>query len=127
MARKLKALRIQIKHIRNYFTERIKSWTCPECGIRHDRNFNAACNIKEFGLKTLLTERGKVKPVDCPTVDERPRVLKSRGRKVSHYPRYKTTLFSHFPHLFLYLFTHYPILLSIDDQLPVTHTTQELS
>lgn len=90
-------------------------------------DFNAACNIKRFGLKALLTERGKVKPVDCPTVDERPRVLKSRGRKVSHYPRYKTTLFSHFPHLFLYLFTHYPILLSIDDQLPVTHTTQELS
>ena len=29
----------------------------------------------------LPTERGKVKPVDCPLVDERPRVLKSNGRK----------------------------------------------
>ena len=57
------------------------SQTCPECGTRHDRNFNAACNIKEFGLKALPTERGKVKPVDCSTVDERPRVLKSRGSK----------------------------------------------
>ena len=38
-------------------------------------------NIKEFGLKALPTERGKVKPVDCPLVDDRPRVLKSNGRK----------------------------------------------
>lgn len=58
-----------------------RSWTCQECGTQHDRDFNAACNIKEFGLKALPTERGKVKPVDCPLVDDRPRVLKSNGRK----------------------------------------------
>ena len=29
----------------------------------------------------LPSERGEVKPVDCPTVDDRPCVLKSCGRK----------------------------------------------
>lgn len=34
----------------------IRNWTCPDCDIKHDRDINAAINIKNFGLKKLNTE-----------------------------------------------------------------------
>lgn len=37
-----------------------RSWTCTECGATHDRDFNAACNIKKFGLNSsTLGARGR--------------------------------------------------------------------
>ena len=59
-----------------------REWTCVCCGTCHDRDYNASINIKSFGLMALPPDRRKVKPADCPPVDDRrsPNGLRSSDR-----------------------------------------------
>ncbi len=40
-------------HVLDSLSLDIRQWTCPECGTRHDRDTNAALNIKAAGLAVL--------------------------------------------------------------------------
>jgi transposase len=42
-------------NVYNNLTLDDRYWTCPNCNSYHDRNINAAINVKNFGLKQLVT------------------------------------------------------------------------
>ena len=44
----------------------IKQWYCPQCDLYHDRDINAAINLKKLGQ-----ELSEVKPVEIGSVDDR--------------------------------------------------------
>ena len=70
-----------------------RTWTCPECNSKLDRDINAAINIRDFGLNefNLRQELSDVKPLERKALTKRNRKksssetsLNELGKKKSH-------------------------------------------
>jgi len=72
-------------HVLEFLSLETRFWTCPECSVEHDRDINAALNIKAAGLAVFacgeMVRPGRAKPAKAQ-LDEAGR--SSRRRKESH-------------------------------------------
>jgi putative transposase len=53
-------------HVLESLSLDVRSWSCPACGVSHDRDINAALNIKAAGLAVFacgeMVRPGRAKP-----------------------------------------------------------------
>ena len=70
-------------YIKKDLTLKDRELECPECGEIHNRDVNAAINIREEGLRLIGCRTPEFTLGDCPTMDDRLNkieVLKSSGK-----------------------------------------------
>lgn len=53
-------------HINEELTLKDREWTCTSCSVHHDRDLNAAINIKQMGLQNYAGQELPVVPTEMP-------------------------------------------------------------
>jgi putative transposase len=82
-------------YINKSLTLNDRQWACPQCGEVIERDYNAALNILDEGLRIIGCSTSEFTLVDYPTVDDRlsNEVLKSSGRLKQEVNNEQTSLF----------------------------------
>ncbi len=55
-------------YINKQLTLKNREWTCPKCNIEHNRDVNAALNIKNFSLRNILSGTDRKNHDELPTL-----------------------------------------------------------
>ena len=55
-------------HVLDALPLSIREWTCPACGVQHDRDINAAVNLKNLAVRSNSSKSSglKSRPGSCP-------------------------------------------------------------
>lgn len=69
-------------HVMDELSLDIREWDCPGCSTHHDRDANAALNIRTYGIRILIANMSGGNPAPAGGGCVRPPARKSKGQRL---------------------------------------------